>query len=656
MIKLNSAIKNSTLVILSSLLLLSPIASQANPQTFEVFSYHDVQDQLDGDTAADSTAISSYNLARHFAWLKAHGYHPVSVDTILAARNNGKQLPEKAILLTFDDGYRSFYDRVYPLLKLYQFPAVAAVVGGWLSVKNGEIVDYGDDKKPREHFLSNSQIKELADSGLVEIASHSFDLHHGIQSNPQGNKTPAAITRAYNPDSKTYETKRLYEARITADLNQNSQFIKEITGKRPRVMVWPYGAYNTQTSKIATDSGMPISLSLNDMQAAVLNTKNSVIGRFLIDQNPDASVLPLLLKRELVVEHKRVIHIDLDYVYDANLTQMNRNIDALLDRIKSLKPSTVYLQAFADPDGNGVADALYFPNRHLPVRADLFNRVAWQLRTRASVEVYAWMPVLAYSLPDKVLQKKLSLVSSNGTATSHYQRLSPYSNQARQLIKEIYEDLGAHANFAGVLFHDDAMMSEDEDDSSFARDVYVKQWHLAGTVKAIQADATQLNRWQQYKSQWLTQFTLVLANTLRDYHPDLKTARNLYANVMINPASERWLGQNYADFLAHYDYTAVMAMPYMEKVDNPDTWLKQLVIIAQKTPNGIKKTLFELQAENWRNNKAIDTPTLTRQLKLLLDSGANHVGYYPDDFINNQPNINLIRPYISSRQFPYLGK
>ena len=66
--------------------------------------------------------------------------------------------------------------------------------------------------------------------------------------------------------------------------------------------------------------------------------------------------------------------------------------------MRAMRINTVYLQAFSDADGNGQAEALYFPNRHLPMRADLFSYVAWQLRTRARVFVYAWMPVLAFDL------------------------------------------------------------------------------------------------------------------------------------------------------------------------------------------------------------------------------------------------------------------
>src|SRR5690606_37847916 len=95
----------------------------------------------------------------------------------------------------------------------------------------------------------------------------------------------------------------------------------------------------------------------------------------------------------------RVMHIDLDYVYDDDPEQMERNLGQLVQRVADMQINTVFLQAFADPLGDGLVRSLYFPNRHLPVRADLFNRAAWQLRTRAFLQVFAWMPVLAFDQP-----------------------------------------------------------------------------------------------------------------------------------------------------------------------------------------------------------------------------------------------------------------
>ena len=77
----------------------------------------------------------------------------------------------------------------------------------------------------------------------------------------------------------------------------------------------------------------------------------------------------------------RVMHVDLDYIHDPNPVQQEANLGLLLERIKTAGATTVFLQAYADEEGAGVARALYFPNRHLPMRADLFSRASWQIST-----------------------------------------------------------------------------------------------------------------------------------------------------------------------------------------------------------------------------------------------------------------------------------
>jgi poly-beta-1,6-N-acetyl-D-glucosamine N-deacetylase len=639
-------------VVLSMLTPVSFAKDQLPAQSFQVLSYHDIRDNVDADLDQESTALSTKHLARHFAWLQAHGYHPISVDDILNAQAGKKPLPAKAILLTFDDGYQSVYSRVYPLLKLYKYPAVAALVGSWLEVPADGKVQYGDEQVPRSHFLTAAQINEMADSGLVEFASHSFDLHHGVLGNPQGNNMPAATTRKYDQVLKTYESDASYNARLTADLRINNALITKLTGKAPRVMVWPYGAHNAESRDIAKALNMPINLTLDELD--ISNTQSvEIVGRYLIEGNPNESKLNALLNERTQLQKQRVMHLDLDYVYDADAVQMAKNLDALLDRVKSLAPSTVYLQAFADPNGDGVAEAVYFPNRHVDMRADLFSRVAWQLRTRAGVKVYAWMPVLAFELKDKQKQQALQVVSTNAQADNKlYKRLSPFSGEAKTIISEIYADLGKHAKFDGVIFHDDVTLSESEDYSTFALEVYAQQFKSALIEKPLtEHESIQFGI---FKSQYLTQFTLDLAAILKRYQPNLKTARNLYAPVMLSNAPQRWLAQNYTDFLDSYDYTAVMAMPLMEQVAQPEAWLTSLVKAAAERKNGLQKTIFELQATDWRKQKPLNSAQLISHFKTLDKAGALHVGYYPDDFIRNLPDREQIRPYISARDFPYL--
>jgi biofilm PGA synthesis lipoprotein PgaB len=332
------------------------------------------------------------------------------------------------------------------------------------------------------------------------------------------------------------------------------------------------------------------------------------------------------------------------------------NLSKLLDRLVRLRPTTVYLQAFADPDGDGVADALYFPSRHMPMRSDLFSRVSWQLKTRVGVHVFAWMPVMAFKLPDSDPVSTHLVQTMPGAPASasqnRYLRLSPFDARARRTITDIYEDLGKHAYLTGVLFHDDATLSDYEDASPAALAVYRDQWKLSGSLQDIRNNPEQRRIWTSKKTAYINDFTMQLADTLRTYQPALMTARNLYAQPVLDPESEDWYAQTLPSFLSTYDYTAVMAMPYMEGAADPSAWLAQLIDKVKQQPNALRTTVFELQSRDWRTGQPIPTKVLAAQIRQLRLAGARNVGYYPDDFHTNQPEEDVIKPEISVETHP----
>ncbi len=636
--------------LLLSLVLVATSIFPARAADLVVLCYHDVQQSLNDP---EGMAVTQDSLVAQFVWLREQGFVPVSIDDLLAARQ-GRPLPEKPVLLTFDDGYASFYTRVFPLLKAFNYPAVVALVGSWLEAGAGEMVAYGDVLVPRERFLSWEQIRELDGSGLVEIASHSYALHQGVLANPQGNRQPAMTARRYDPVSGRYEGEDAYLGRLRSDLTRNLVLLRQQLGKTPRVMVWPYGEYSRHALEIAQKSGMPITLSLEE-KANPLNDL-SVLGRFLIQGNPSLADFAWQMRQIDAPRPvpRRVMHVDLDYVYDPDPAQQEKNLGLLLDRVKAMGVNTVYLQAFADPDGDGVAQALYFPNRHLPVRADLFNRAAWQLRSRTGVQVYAWMPVLAFAAgaPEDLVQAWRP-EGGSAPAPQAYRRLSPFSARARQLIAEIYEDLASHAAFAGLLFHDDAFLSDYEDASPAALAAY-RAAGLPDAVGRLRADPALLQRWTRFKSEALTRFTEELAEVVRALRPQIKTARNLYARPVLKPDSEVWFAQSLADFLTHYDYVALMAMPYMEGVADADAWLEDLAGQVLAAPGGAQKVVFELQSVNWRKGNApIPASTLVRQMRLLQLRGARHYGYYPDNFLDNRPPLDSLLGEMSTRSYPF---
>ncbi|WP_295022999.1 poly-beta-1,6-N-acetyl-D-glucosamine N-deacetylase PgaB [Sulfurimonas sp.] len=618
-----------------------------NVNEFTILSYHEIAAK--GETLDSTYTVTPEHFNEQIRWFIDNGYHFVSVDDILRYRKNSKLLPDKAVLLTFDDGYQSVYANAYPVLKKYKIPTVIALVGGWL--KSKEKVDFDGHMIDRSKFLSQKEIKEMVASGLVEIASHSYLAHKGILGNPQGNKQPAVRTRQWFPDKQVCEDETCYEQRVHDDLLENSNFLKQYTGQKPRVMVWPYGYYNTKVTKIANKLGMPIGLTLDDGSNTKI-TPLSRLRRILVEGKmtlPDLKLNMLVRNANFTDDARttKAAHIDLDYIYDPDPNQQEKNLGGLLDRIKKLGINTVYLQAFADPDANGAADYVYFPNRNIPMRANLFNRVSWQIATRTQVKrIYAWMPVIAWELPKNSPAAK-DLVVTLQVDPTHlnmgYPRLSPFSPKAQKVIKEIYEDLAKSVYIDGIIFHDDVTLSDFEDDSKAARLQY-KKWGLSQSVAKIRADKKQFAKWTRLKTEYLDDFAMELAQIVRNEQPGLKTARNLYAQVALSDNAEEWYAQSLKDSIKKYDYTAIMAMPYMEQASNSTEFYDNIVKRVKEGKCGLERTVMELQSVDWRkNSEAISSSELSQTIRHLYDLGVHHIAYYPDNQYKNIPNADAIR-------------
>ena len=603
---------------------------------YGVLAYHSVVDESAAENQKQyfPQTISAQMLIKHFNWLKENGYNVISWQQVIDAENGKGTLPDNAVLLSFDDGYETMYNVVFPLLKAYNYPAVFAPVTGWLDTPADQKIAYADKMLDRSVFATWSQVKEMEQSGLVEVASHTHNLHNGINANPSGGQLPAVIAPEYK--NGKYETEDAYKNRLKSDFTRSVQTLVNHIGKKPRVMVWPYGQFNDVAVQLARQAGMPHYFSLGEKIINKVGDKH--IGRLLLNAETDLNTVKNYL--DGIDESKqiqRVLHVDLDYVYDADKAQQAKNLDKLIDRIYRYGVTTVYLQAFSDPDGDGVADALYFPNKYLPVRDDIFGRIAWQLQTRAGVKVYAWMPVLAFDLRKSVKEAEYVIDSRTGKpSTKAYLRLSPYNKQNVEIIKSIYNDLSFYAKFNGILFHDDAFLTDFEG---------AEGNHAEGMVSP-QA---------KQKTQDLIQLTHQLTDALKPYFLrgsySLKTARNLYASVITNPNAEEWLAQNLKTLTDNYDTTAIMAMPYMENEqpisqEEAYQWFVSLIENV-KTQAPLDKVLFEFQAVNWRTQKPIPESELIDWMKLLQKNHIYSYGYYPDNFLTNQPDLNKMKPYFS---------
>ncbi len=108
---------------------------------------------------------STRALEKWFIRLQTYGYQSVSMTDL-------QHLPSQPILLLFVGGYQSFYTEVFPLLKKYNFRATCALAVDTLGTYNSW---QDPHQEPWQNVLTAAQVKELAQSGLVEIATMGLD-------------------------------------------------------------------------------------------------------------------------------------------------------------------------------------------------------------------------------------------------------------------------------------------------------------------------------------------------------------------------------------------------------------------------------------------------------------------------------------------------
>jgi len=613
------------------------------PQGLIILCYHDVPGTVD----LDDYGVDRGSFVETVEYFRAHGYTFISLEDLLAANRSGEPLSPRSVMLTFDDGYETFYEFVYPLLGKYKIPSTLAVVTSWIDGPAPEYV--------RRPLMTWDQIREVSDSPYVEVISHSHDLHKGIVYNPQGNEAPAAASRLYDPQVSGYEEEGHYLKRIKEDLAKSKKILEAKTGKSVQAIAWPFGKYNALSQSEAQALGFEVSFTLIDKRADAVNLGE--IERYMVFKNP--TIKELLVNLNLLPwlpEQQRAMQVDLDQIYSEDPAVTERNLSLLLDRVKAMAVSTVYLQAFSDPAGDGNIREVYFPNRVLPVKADLFNRVVHQLKTRSLVEVYAWMPMLSLTLPDADQNERLAVrenkEQTTQLTTSWYRRLTPFSDETFGLLRDLYEDMAMNADVGGVIFQDDGYLNDFEDYNPAALAYYEKRTGEQ-LPESEQLTGPRREEWTRMKTDRLEELSRSLMAAVKKYRPEAKFARTYYAPALTDPDSEEWLAQNYAQGLQLYDYVVIMAYPRMEEVKNPRRWLKGLVRQAARHEQGIEKTVFKIQAYDWKAKRWIKDSALDSWLRTLVAEGARHTAYYPDDPFGDLPRAAVIRDMMSKEDFPF---
>lgn len=197
--------------------------------------------------------------------IKEKGYTTIIVQDLINYIEKAENLPEKPIILTFDDGYFNNYLYAYPLLKKYECKAVIS-----------PIAYYSEQYSNTSEALSASyshctwqQLEEMQKSGYVELQNHSYNLHSqnerlGIQ-------------------QKTGENDADYREVVVKDLSQAQDLFKSKLNYTPTAFVYPFGVMSNTSEEIIKDMNFKCTIICEERVNHLSRDKNSLymLGRFL---------------------------------------------------------------------------------------------------------------------------------------------------------------------------------------------------------------------------------------------------------------------------------------------------------------------------------------------------------------------------------------
>lgn len=195
--------------------------------TILIFTYHLISDN---EKLWCDYVIPPIKFEQDIQFLLKEGFTFVTMSKMYEIKNNiSKYKGKNIVALTFDDGYSSDYEIVYPLLKKYNVPATLFITGSYIGEKR---------------FLTKEQLIELSKSNLVEIGNHSYEKHKLSKSD---------LAKQFS-DNATYDS-------VLADFMQNNDYIYRTTGKKPTSLSYPYGVYTQNADNYFKRNGFNISVS-----------------------------------------------------------------------------------------------------------------------------------------------------------------------------------------------------------------------------------------------------------------------------------------------------------------------------------------------------------------------------------------------------------
>lgn len=258
----------------------APLAEESYTANVPVLMYHHIDEE-----GNDDVNISSELFEAQMAALAEEGYTAVFPDDLAAYVYEGKALPDKPVVITFDDGYLSNYEYAWPILEKYGMKATIFVIGSTI----GNTEHYKDTDYPITPHFSYEQGAEMVASGVISIQSHTYDMHQWApyEDSDQPRENILALEGESEED---------YRSLLSADCQKIRQVIQEGMGEASvHVMAYPSGQFDTLSQVTLLENGFDITFTTQvGSNTLIKGQPQSLLGLHRYNMNESVSVEQML--------------------------------------------------------------------------------------------------------------------------------------------------------------------------------------------------------------------------------------------------------------------------------------------------------------------------------------------------------------------------
>ena len=233
-----------------------------------IIMYHSIQKN---NKAKSKFIITPDEFEDDLKYIKDNGYTTIVMQDLIDFVYENKALPEKSIMLTFDDGYYNNYLYAFSLVKQYECKMVLSPIG-----KQSDIYSENNNKNPNYAHCSWGDLSEMHNSGLVEIQNHSYDMH--------------SITKKRRGTKKNKnESLEHYQKTLCEDLTLMQNKVEHFLNFTPTTFVFPFGAISSCSLDIIKLLGFKASLSCEGKVNKLTKNPEKLYGLCRILRPPNVS-------------------------------------------------------------------------------------------------------------------------------------------------------------------------------------------------------------------------------------------------------------------------------------------------------------------------------------------------------------------------------